>query len=89
MRTLTLNLSPHAPALCPQDRCLICFDSYPLSEMRCASCKQHFFCKECWRGYISSALGSGPACLDLRCPSTECKAKACVSAGAGVGLGPV
>ncbi|EFJ49570.1 hypothetical protein VOLCADRAFT_59371 [Volvox carteri f. nagariensis] len=60
-----------------EERCLICFDSYPLHEMRSAACK-HYFCKECWRGYISNALSSGPACLDLRCPSTECKGKACV-----------
>ncbi|KXZ55686.1 hypothetical protein GPECTOR_2g1236 [Gonium pectorale] len=60
-----------------QEHCLICFESYPLCEMRAAACK-HFFCKECWRGYISNALASGMACLDLRCPSTECKRKACV-----------
>ncbi|GIL57550.1 hypothetical protein Vafri_12725 [Volvox africanus] len=60
-----------------EERCLICFDTYPLGEMRSAACK-HYFCKECWRGYISNALSSGPACLDLRCPSTECTGKACV-----------
>jgi hypothetical protein len=70
-----------------QERCLICFESYPLHEMRSAACK-HFFCKECWRGYISNALSSGPACLDLRCPSTECKGKACVSRDISPGNGP-
>jgi hypothetical protein len=35
--------------------------------------------QDCWRGYIQEALSSGPSCLDLRCPSPECKPKAFVS----------
>ncbi|GFR48822.1 hypothetical protein Agub_g10775 [Astrephomene gubernaculifera] len=75
----SLGLVDEAPTPSGRDeeRCLICFDTYPLVEMRAAACK-HYFCKECWRGYISNALTSGPTCLDLRCPSTECTGKACV-----------
>lgn len=90
----------HLPAR--QERCLICFDEFPRADMRAAACK-HYFCKECWRGYISNAIASGPASLDLRCPSTDCKAKAavsnsreqapcavapvCMHAGEGLGMG--
>lgn len=63
-----------------KERCLICFDEFPRADMRASACK-HYFCKDCWRGYISNAIASGPASLDLRCPSTECKAKAAVPAG--------
>ncbi|KAG2501662.1 hypothetical protein HYH03_000165 [Edaphochlamys debaryana] len=77
----SLGLVDEAPSSSGREaRCNICFDEYPVGEMRCAACK-HLFCKECWRGYISNALVSGPACLDLRCPSTECKGKACVPSG--------
>ncbi|PNH00623.1 putative E3 ubiquitin-protein ligase [Tetrabaena socialis] len=62
-----------------EESCSICFDHFPRAEMRAAACG-HLFCRGCWRGYISNALTSGPACLDLRCPSTECKGKACVPA---------
>ncbi|KAG2435678.1 hypothetical protein HXX76_006879 [Chlamydomonas incerta] len=65
------------PAAEAEERCYICFDSFPVRDMRSAACK-HYFCKDCWRGYITQALSSGPACLDLRCPSTDCKQKVCV-----------
>ena len=72
-----LLLPPCCAVLCcAQERCTICFDVFPLGDMRSAPCK-HFFCKECWRGYVSNAVASGPACLDLRCPVPDCKA--CVS----------
>ncbi|EIE18671.1 IBR-domain-containing protein [Coccomyxa subellipsoidea C-169] len=53
--------------------CRICFDEFDLKHMRAARCK-HFFCKPCWRGYISTAIGSGPSVLSLRCPLPDCPA---------------
>lgn len=58
--------------------CRICFEEFPFSVMKAAACK-HYFCKDCWKGYATEAITNGPACLDLRCPSTECKPKAAVS----------
>ena len=60
---------------------MICFDSFPLNKMRGAACN-HNFCNDCWAGYLTNAIGLGPACLDLRCPLPECRA--CVSAWLGV-----
>jgi hypothetical protein len=65
--------NPQTTAAPVQERCLICFDSFPLSSMRAAACR-HFFCPGCWEGYISNAIASGPASLDLRCPLPTCKA---------------
>lgn len=52
---------------------MICFDTFPTGDMCSAAC-HHMFCKDCWRGYLSNAISSGPACLDLRCPLPDCKA---------------
>mmetsp|Transcript_12046 Transcript_12046/g.25888 ORF Transcript_12046/g.25888 Transcript_12046/m.25888 type:complete len:532 (+) Transcript_12046:91-1686(+) len=56
-----------------EEQCMICFDRFPVHDMRAAACK-HYFCKDCWVGYISTNIHSGPACLDLRCPLPDCKA---------------
>lgn len=53
---------------------MICFDDFPRKELRSAACK-HGFCMDCWSGYISTAISSGPAVLDLRCPLPPCKAE--------------
>lgn len=57
---------------------MICFDSFAPGDMRSTACA-HLFCKDCWRGYVSNAIGEGPACLQLRCPLPDCSAA--VSAG--------
>ncbi|BDA49808.1 probable E3 ubiquitin-protein ligase ARI7 [Coccomyxa sp. Obi] len=53
--------------------CQICFEEFDLKNMRAARCK-HYFCKPCWRGYISTAISSGPSVLSLRCPLPDCTA---------------
>ncbi|KAL6601576.1 hypothetical protein ACP70R_044796 [Stipagrostis hirtigluma subsp. patula] len=53
--------------------CFICFDRHEPGEMRSAGCS-HFYCHECWLGYIRAAVGDGPRCLYLRCPDTDCSA---------------
>ncbi|KAI3433888.1 hypothetical protein D9Q98_003690 [Chlorella vulgaris] len=56
-----------------EEVCKICFESFSVQDMACARCK-HYYCKDCWRGYIHTSIESGPFCLDLRCPDPECKA---------------
>ncbi|CAN6363656.1 unnamed protein product [Urochloa humidicola] len=54
--------------------CGICFAGAG-GEMRSAACGAHFYCGECWRGYIAAAVGDGAArCLSLRCPEPTCAA---------------
>jgi hypothetical protein len=49
--------------------CAICFDPYSPGEMRSAGCS-HYYCHECWRGFIRAAAGDGPRCLLIRCART-------------------
>lgn len=56
-----------------EETCKICFDAFPVSDMAAARCK-HYFCRTCWKGYVHTAVDSGPACLDLRCPDPVCRA---------------
>lgn len=59
-----------------QDQCKICFDEFPVKEMRSAACN-HRFCKACWKGYVSAKVAEGPAVLNLRCPLPDCRAAVC------------
>jgi len=34
----------------------------------------HYYCRECWGGYIHAAVGDGARCLVLRCPDPSCGA---------------
>ncbi|RLN04349.1 hypothetical protein C2845_PM13G24270 [Panicum miliaceum] len=51
--------------------CGICFEGYSSDMMSSAGCA-HFYCHECWEGYISAAISGGPGCLSLRCPDPSC-----------------
>ncbi|KAL6900970.1 hypothetical protein ACP4OV_005646 [Aristida adscensionis] len=53
--------------------CGICFEGYSSHVMSSAGCP-HFYCHECWEGYISAAISGGPGCLSLRCPDPSCGA---------------
>ncbi|KAM0890292.1 hypothetical protein ACQ4PT_027115 [Festuca glaucescens] len=53
--------------------CGICFEEYSSDMMSSAGCA-HFYCHECWEGYISAAVSQGPGCLSLRCPDPACSA---------------
>ncbi|KAL6654619.1 hypothetical protein ACP70R_008084 [Stipagrostis hirtigluma subsp. patula] len=53
--------------------CAICFTRFSAGRMRSAGCS-HFYCGECWRGYIRAAVDDGARCLSLRCPDTSCSA---------------
>uniref|UniRef100_A0ACD5YG22 Uncharacterized protein n=1 Tax=Avena sativa TaxID=4498 RepID=A0ACD5YG22_AVESA len=58
---------------CQKLTCGICFDEYSPSELSSASCG-HFYCHECWEGYISTSINDGAGCLALRCPEPSCTA---------------
>ncbi len=51
----------------------MCFESFPVPAMAAALCA-HYYCKNCWRGYIHTAINGGPTCLDLRCIHPGCGA---------------
>ncbi|XP_062192342.1 probable E3 ubiquitin-protein ligase ARI8 [Phragmites australis] len=53
--------------------CGICFEGYSSDMMSSTGCA-HFYCNECWEGYISAAISGGPGCLSLRCPDPSCGA---------------
>ncbi|KAF8727104.1 hypothetical protein HU200_019610 [Digitaria exilis] len=54
--------------------CAICFGTFATGETRSAACSSHFYCDECWRGYIHAAVSDGHGCLSLRCPDPSCSA---------------
>ena len=60
-----------------QITCKICYESYPVKSMHASMC-DHYFCRECWEGYVANAISEGPAALNLRCPLPDCKAAVCL-----------
>ncbi|KAL6653673.1 hypothetical protein ACP70R_008597 [Stipagrostis hirtigluma subsp. patula] len=53
--------------------CAICFDGYAARRTRSAGCS-HYYCGDCWCGYVRAAVGDGARCLSLRCPDPACSA---------------
>ena len=51
--------------------CPICFDIFKSEEMIAMPCS-HSFCKDCWRGYLTSKIGDGPSCTGSFCPAVGC-----------------
>ena len=56
-----------------QVTCQICFESFPVQKMHASVCS-HYFCRDCWQGYVTAAISEGPSALNLRCPLPDCKA---------------
>ncbi|KAL6908121.1 hypothetical protein ACP4OV_002291 [Aristida adscensionis] len=54
--------------------CAICFRRLNAGRTLSAACAAHFYCGECWRGYLHAAVGDGARCLSLRCPDPSCPA---------------
>jgi ariadne-1 len=51
--------------------CRICCDDVPGNEAFALPCK-HYFCTECWTGYLSTKVGEGPTCVFTTCPEHKC-----------------
>lgn len=56
--------------------CGICFDPFPIEEFHQMVCG-HWYCKLCWKVYITTSITDGPGCLLLRCPEPSCKVAVC------------
>ena len=55
--------------------CGICLDSVPPHEAYALTC-EHWFCADCWRGYLRNAVGGGAAGgisgESPQCPQSKC-----------------
>ena len=51
--------------------CRICFDDVPASSGRSAPCG-HFFCEDCYGGYLANAVDEGASCVMATCPEQGC-----------------
>lgn len=75
---LPLSCGPAADDFCCWRRCLhCCWHVHCCWHGRCSAVVTvpvplagllHSTPQDCWRGYIQTAIDSGPSCLDLRCP---------------------
>ncbi|CAM9758678.1 unnamed protein product [Phaeothamnion confervicola] len=53
-------------------RCNICTEEgIPGSDAYALPCG-HFFCNDCWRGYLEAKVGDGPTCVYTTCPAHKC-----------------
>lgn len=65
--------------------CSVCYDDYEGEDMYALSCK-HYFCKDCWKAYISCKIKDGKkrvtcrnlhrigaSCLSMTCPHNKCE----------------
>eukprot|EP00953_Heterococcus_sp_UTEX-ZZ885_P020234 11323-Heterococcus_DN1.PRE.5 len=51
--------------------CRICCDDVPGNEAFALPCK-HYFCTECWTGYLATKVSEGPTCVFTTCPEHKC-----------------
>lgn len=66
-------LAPVAVAAGGRVDCGICFAGGH-EDVVAAGCRAHFYCRECWQGYVHAAVDDGARCLSLRCPDPSCSA---------------
>ncbi|XP_074280140.1 putative E3 ubiquitin-protein ligase ARI5 [Silene latifolia] len=66
------KLSKHSDVI----NCGICFEeNLSVDEVMSANCDKHYYCKSCWRNYVSTSINNnGSGCLSLRCPDPTCPA---------------
>ena len=50
-------------------QCMVCFDDIlPINQL--TICNEHFFCKNCWNGYLTSQINDGNT--NMRCMDPKC-----------------
>ncbi|CAN0036522.1 unnamed protein product [Discosporangium mesarthrocarpum] len=52
--------------------CRICCDDVQGSGAFALPCR-HYFCKGCWKGYLSAKVSEGPICVYTTCPEHKCQ----------------
>jgi ariadne-1 len=62
--------SSAAMATGPSGKCPICLQV--CEGMRSLGCG-HYFCEECWRGYMHNQVNDGKAAVHARCPQHKCR----------------
>ena len=71
--TITNESTP--PVFNDEVECGICLDSVPPHEAYALTC-EHWFCADCWRGYLRNAVGGGAAGgisgESPQCPQSKC-----------------
>lgn len=54
--------------------CPICMENLPNSNsVGLALMCGHWFCKNCWSGYLKSQISHGPICIYATCPAPDCR----------------
>ena len=65
-----------SPPVALSVECGICLDSVPAEEAYALNCK-HWFCTDCWRGYLQSSIGGtgggGGGGVFPLCPASKCR----------------
>ena len=51
--------------------CPVCYGDYTKDELVIVEC-QHYLCTTCFYYYMSTAVKSGPRCVQTVCPMTKC-----------------
>jgi len=62
---VTSTIAP--PPTIGEKTCSICFDDFDANEVQSVGC-EHFFCADCWTGYLSNKISEGQAVVDAHCP---------------------
>jgi len=52
--------------------CRVCYDNVKVEDALALDC-HHYFCKDCYTGYLSSSVSSGPQCVYTKCAQHKCE----------------
>lgn len=51
--------------------CRICYDTVSPDQVHALGCR-HFFCRDCYGGYLESSVADGPSCVLTHCAEPNC-----------------
>eukprot|EP00457_Paulinella_chromatophora_P005897 gb/GEZN01005915.1/.p1 GENE.gb/GEZN01005915.1/~~gb/GEZN01005915.1/.p1 ORF type:complete len:541 (-),score=72.29 gb/GEZN01005915.1/:29-1651(-) len=51
--------------------CSICYDENPPEDSFALGCS-HWYCKDCWAGFLVDKVESGKSCIESTCPGYKC-----------------
>jgi IBR domain, a half RING-finger domain/Zinc finger, C3HC4 type (RING finger) len=73
---IRLDKESSSPTINTGVECGICLDTVPAEDAYALNCK-HWFCGDCWRGYLQSAIGGtgrgGGGGVFPSCPAAKCR----------------
>eukprot|EP01099_Mayorella_cantabrigiensis_P001949 TRINITY_DN1840_c0_g1_i1.p1 TRINITY_DN1840_c0_g1~~TRINITY_DN1840_c0_g1_i1.p1 ORF type:complete len:479 (+),score=84.70 TRINITY_DN1840_c0_g1_i1:82-1518(+) len=72
LKVTTLRKRPKGLKKGEKVTCPVCYEEIGRKDTTVLRKCHHFFCNDCWRGYLANSVSEGISCVVTKCPAPNC-----------------